>query len=161
MKPQGREPRIGARPCRVDTIESMGARRYKSHPQSAPGDFYVVNDECVACGVPHVIAPELIGWAENVNYSHCVWKRQPETEKEIEDAIGAVLASEVACHRYAGDDLQIINRLGWDYCDSKLRTVPGPAVELQPPSPPTFGLIASGPSLLDRIVALLKAAFRK
>ena len=97
----------------------MSARRYKTHPQSVAGDFYVVNGECVSCGAPHAVAPDLIGWAENVgDFSHCIWKRQPRTADEVEDAIGAVLISEVACHRYAGDDRKIIERLGPDYCDA-------------------------------------------
>ena len=25
----------------------MSTRRYKAHPQSAAGDFYIVNDECI------------------------------------------------------------------------------------------------------------------
>jgi hypothetical protein len=101
----------------------MSARRYKAHPLSAAGDFYVVNNECVSCGAPHAIAPDLIGWAEAVdNFSHCIWKRQPLTADEVEDAIGAVLASEVACHRYAGDDQQVIDRLGPDYCDAPGRS---------------------------------------
>ena len=137
----------------------MSDRRYKSHPQSASGDFYVVNDECVSCGAPHAIAPDLIGWADNVEASHCIWKRQPQTATETEDAIGAVLISEVACHRYSGDDPQIITRLGWEYCDSPLRVVPDRPVSFDPPPSPTFRLIASGPSLLGRMIAIVRASF--
>ena len=92
-------------------------RRFKSHPQSAPGDFYVVNDECIACGAPHAVAPDLIGWATNTEYEHCIWKKQPQTPEELEQAFSAFDASEVGCYRYAGDDPKIISRIGPDYCD--------------------------------------------
>jgi hypothetical protein len=105
------------------------------------------------------VAPELIGWAENVGTSHCVWKRQPQTAEETEDAVGAVLVSEVACHRYAGDDQQVIDRLGWEYCDSPLRTVPAGPVNCDPPPPPTFGLVETGSSFA-RIIATLRAILR-
>jgi len=135
----------------------MNTRRYKAHPQSAPGDFYVVNNECVSCGAPHTVAPELIGWAENVDQSHCVWKRQPQTAQEIEDAIGVILVSEVACHRYAGDDQRVIDRLGWEYCDSPLRAIPAGPVNRDPPPTPNFALVASGSPFFDRIIAALRA----
>ena len=41
-----------------------GVTEIPPHPKSAPGDFYVVNGECLACGVPHVVAPDLVGWAD-------------------------------------------------------------------------------------------------
>ena len=37
------------------------APKFTPHPKSAPGDFYVVKGECLACGVPHVVAPDLVG----------------------------------------------------------------------------------------------------
>jgi hypothetical protein len=40
-------------------------RQFEGHPQSAAGDFYVVNDQCISCGTPHAVAPDLIGWADN------------------------------------------------------------------------------------------------
>jgi hypothetical protein len=92
-------------------------RRFKAHPQSAPGDFYVVNDECITCGAPHAVAPDLIGWAKNVEYEHCIWKKQPQTPEEFEQAFAAFDASEVGCYRYAGDDPKIMARIGLDFCD--------------------------------------------
>ncbi len=100
----------------------MSKRRYEAHPESAPGDFYVVNDECISCGVPHSVAPELMGWAES--QGHCIWKRQPQTPQEIRHAIDVVLVSDVECHRYAGDDEQIIAELGRQYCDSTATPYP-------------------------------------
>jgi len=94
--------------------------RFKSHPQSAPGDFYVVNGECISCGAPHAVAPDLIGWAKVSpgEIDHCIWKKQPETEDEIEHAIMAFEALEVGCYRYAGTDRKIIKRIGREYCDN-------------------------------------------
>ena len=68
--------------------------------------------------MPRAVAPDIMGWAQNDSSSHCIWKRQPETQQEIENAIKVVLVSEVACHRYSGDDEQVIARLGREYCDS-------------------------------------------
>ena len=57
-------------------------RKFRAHPQSAPGDFYVVNGECINCGAPHAVAPDLIGWADSGD-SHCIWKKQPEDARRI------------------------------------------------------------------------------
>ena len=58
---------------------------YEREPTSAPGDFYVENRCCVSCGVPQVVAPDLVGW-ENNGGSHCYWKKQPETPDEMRQA---------------------------------------------------------------------------
>ncbi len=52
------------------------------------------------------------------NLPHCIWKRQPETAEEIEQAIDVFAVAEMGCHRYAGDGREIIKRIGWDYCDA-------------------------------------------
>ena len=97
----------------------MSTKPYERHPQSAPGDFYVVNGQGLACGAPHTVAPDLIGWADLPPgvYPHCIWKKQPETEDEWDQAYSAFLAAEIKCYRYAGKDPQVIARLGEDYCD--------------------------------------------
>ncbi len=38
--------------------------KFTAHPKSAPGDFYVEKGQCLACGVPQVVAPDLVGWAD-------------------------------------------------------------------------------------------------
>jgi hypothetical protein len=91
-------------------------RRFEAHPQSAPGDFYVVNHECVCCGAPHVVAPDLIGWADP-ELSHCIWKKQPETKEELEQAFAAFDVADLGCYRYAGTDRSIMERVGAEYCD--------------------------------------------
>lgn len=63
------------------------------------------------------MAPHLIGWAAGVDQEHCIWKKQPETPEELEEAFAAFDASEVGCYRYAGDDPKIMARIGLEYCD--------------------------------------------
>lgn len=92
------------------------ARRHQSHPQSAPGAFYVIHGECLSCGAPHAVAPDLIGWADDA-MSHCVWKKQPETPDEWDQAFAAFEASEIGCYRYAGTDPAVAERIGFEFCD--------------------------------------------
>jgi hypothetical protein len=132
-------------------------RRFHSHPESADGDFYVVNNECIACGAPHVVAPDLIGWAKTDEH-HCIWKKQPETPEELEQAFAAFDASEVGCYRYAGTDPVVIARIGHEYCDqvagsrepiqfpTHLRILDASPIEIQ------FSLTASQQSRFERFV---------
>jgi ribosomal protein S14 len=71
------------------------------HPMSAPGDFYVGAGQCMACGVPHGVAPDLIAWADD-RKSHCVCLKPPESESELDRAITVLESQELDCHRYAG-----------------------------------------------------------
>jgi hypothetical protein len=104
-------------PLNNSMIDSMDhARKFKSHPESAPGDFYVINGECITCGAPHSVAPDLIGWAKDPEH-HCIWKKQPETEQEMAQAFDAFAASCVGCYRYAGNDPFVIQSIGAEYCD--------------------------------------------
>jgi|SRR5215472_8561518 len=84
--------------------------KFEPHPQSSPGDFYVENGQCGACGVPHAIAPDLVGWADQQS-PHCVWKKQPKTQAEIERALAVLDAQELSCHRYGGTDPAILDRV--------------------------------------------------
>jgi hypothetical protein len=92
-------------------------RKFEAHRQSAPGDFYVVNHECISCGAPHAVAPDLIGWAVGSDHEHCIWKKQPENGAELEQAFAAFESSCVCCYRYAGTDLSIMRRVGPEFCD--------------------------------------------
>ncbi len=93
--------------------------RYEREPNSAPGDFYVENHCCTACGVPLLVAPDLIGYVDS-SMSHCYWKKQPETEHELDQAIAIFEAQELGCHRYAGHDPIIQRRVGYSSCDYPL-----------------------------------------
>jgi hypothetical protein len=136
----------------------LATRRYKSHPQSAPGDFYVVEGECITCGAPHAVAPDLIGWVDG-DHSHCIWKKQPETEQEIEQAIAVTEASEVGCHRYAGDDPKILRRIDPEYCDAVPK---GRSAAFRPWSDETIStpnFLTLPPTKIERILAVAQRLF--
>lgn len=89
------------------------------HPKSAPDDYYVENEMCICCGVPHAVAPDLMGWTGEKT-SHCIWKKQPETREELDQAIAVLEAQEWGCHKYAGDDPAMLKRNSAGYCDYPL-----------------------------------------
>jgi len=99
-------------------------REFKPDPLSAPGDFYVIDVQCLSCGAPHAVAPDLIGWATD-DELRCIWKKQPETDAEMQQAFRAFDASCIACYRYAGTDPTVIEHLGQEHCDHA--PDPGPA----------------------------------
>ena len=131
-------------------------------PQSAPGDFYVVKDECVSCGAPHVVAPDLIGWGTGTEYLHCIWKKQPETPEELQQAFAAFDASDLGCYRYAGSDPAIMNRIGSNYCDQGLISLD--QIEKRPPNDETsqelhVSLTASKQTLIGSVLKRVSQAF--
>lgn len=71
------------------------------------GDFYVEPDCCLLCGVPEAIAPEIFHTGEK----HCVVKRQPKSQDEIDRTIRAMASSEVDCIRYQGRDPVMLTRI--------------------------------------------------
>ncbi len=89
--------------------------KYDRHPLSAPGPFYVEDDQCVGCFGPHDHAPDLIGFFQEPpdlkGYSHCYVKKQPATGEETERMMRAVLASFCSGLRYCGDDPAILEWL--------------------------------------------------
>jgi hypothetical protein len=89
---------------------------YIPHLQSAPGDFYVVNGECTSCGAPHVVAPDVVGWATPIE-DHCIWTKQPATPEELDQAIAVFAVQELGCHRYAGTNPAILSRISPEHCD--------------------------------------------
>ncbi len=118
---------------RVEAVQGFStddmdrSRKFESHPKSAPGDFYVINGECIICGAPHLVAPDLIGWSANPGsidprYLHCIWKKQPETELEMVQAFNAFAACCVGCYRYAGNDPAVMERIGPEHCDHSSST---------------------------------------
>src|SRR5260370_21240797 len=84
------------------------ARNSEPHVKNAPGPFYVANTECMACGYPHVLAPDLMAWSED---GHCYFKKQPETAAEQEQAVQAVVGSCCGQLRYAGADAHVIQSI--------------------------------------------------
>jgi len=109
---------------------------------------YVEKGQYLACGVPHVVAPDLVGWTDE-KVQHCFWKKQPGTSAELERAIAVLEAQELGCHRYAGTDPAILNQVLSTYCDYPMQS---PSILQQPdPQPPHFMLLDDRPSLFTRI----------
>jgi hypothetical protein len=95
---------------------SQPARFTEPYPKNAPGAFYVENNECIACGAPHAVAPDLMEWdhipsPHGGTYPHCYFKRQPKTPEELQQAIEAIAVSCCGAIRYRGADPEICKRL--------------------------------------------------
>ena len=105
----------GASPGNGELVEAVA----QPHPRSAEGAFYVVNDICLACDFPHVIAPDLIGY-ETVpsDCHHCFFKRQPQNTGEVKLAVEALVASCCSGLRYRGSDLNVIVDILHERADS-------------------------------------------
>jgi hypothetical protein len=113
------------------------------HHANAPGPFYSENDGCISCGAPNAEAPDLLGWYEERcgahTYSHCIFRRQPSTPAEVEQAIRAMDVSCVENLRYGGTDPVVLERLrvmGMAHlCDITQRSEPTPGKRPVPPEP--------------------------
>lgn len=81
----------------------------KPHAQNAPGDFYVEDGCCIACGIPMELAPTVFEWSDDPY--HCVVKRQPGSPEEITQTLEAMLDGEADCIRYQGRDAAIARRI--------------------------------------------------
>lgn len=88
--------------------------------ENSQGDFYVIDGVCTSCGAPQAEAPDLI---DHSKYGHCYFKKQPETEEEIESAINAIAVSCISGLRYGGTNENILKRLyeigEGEQCDQK------------------------------------------
>ena len=79
---------------------------------NSPGDFYVVDQACAACGMPQVSGPSVMSSNEEmVTSNHCFFKKQPETLQELQEAISAVCTSCFGSIRYAGVDKEILEEI--------------------------------------------------
>jgi hypothetical protein len=103
MNPESKTPRVQD-PQRIV---------HGAHPKNAPGGFYVVNTECITCGYPHVLAPELMEWEldSEGHPIHCFFRKQPETMLEVLHAVKAVEGSCCGAIRYHGSDAETIKML--------------------------------------------------
>lgn len=90
--------------------------------ENSQGDFYVENGVCTSCGAPQAEAPDLIDHSK-LEYGHCYFKKQPETDEEIERAINAISVSCISGLRYGGTNEKILKRLyeigEGEQCDHK------------------------------------------
>jgi hypothetical protein len=87
--------------------------------QSEREGFYVQEECCTSCGVPQSIAPELVGWRRDDGEitEQCYWIRQPANADELTAVVKIIHAQELGCHRYAGNDPEILRRLPAQECD--------------------------------------------
>jgi len=81
----------------------------KAYKLNVEGDFYVEDGECITCMISVEEAPDLMGFDEKEG--HCYFKKQPATEKEIENAIEEIDVSCCSALRYCGTDPKIIKKL--------------------------------------------------
>jgi hypothetical protein len=96
------------------------------YPLNAPGDFYVVRDQCIICMAPEHEAPDLMGFFDDPDgtnrRSHCYFKQQPQTAEELRRAIAAVHVSCCRAVRYGGDNPDVVRELlnlgDADSCDA-------------------------------------------
>ena len=97
---------------------------YEREPDSVPGPFYIVKDQCIRCALPPETAPRNITWDEQFHRSgcagcpnHCRVEKQPETQEELDCIIEAARASCVEAIRYCGTDSKILARFRDSGCE--------------------------------------------
>jgi hypothetical protein len=93
-----------------ETFNDSNSLKLNRYPENSRGDFYVENEVCINCGAPEAVAPDLIEHSK-IEYGHCYFKKQPETNDEIERAINAIAVSCISGLRYGGKDEKILRRL--------------------------------------------------
>jgi hypothetical protein len=91
----------------------------KRYPLNVVGDFFVEDGCCISCGLAHAEAPGFLAEFEETIDGHCYVKRQPQTPQEIDEAIDAIMISEVKCIHYEGNSIEILEKIiqrlkNWD-----------------------------------------------
>ena len=81
------------------------------HHDNAPGDFYVVDECCVTCGIPTTEAPSLFSAVDTEESWHCYVQRQPRSQIEIDLMTLTMQCAELDCIRYAGTSRGIQTQL--------------------------------------------------
>jgi len=119
------------------------------HPKSVEGDFYAEDGQCLACGVPHLVAPALLAWVDEER-SHCFWKKQPQTPQGLEQAIQVLEVQELGCHRYNRQNSAILKRVRSTYGDHPVELEFSRPLPLEPTSP-HFNLLNDRKSVIARI----------
>ncbi len=87
----------------------MEQDRAERTPLNAPGPFFVLKDQCIACLAPEAEAPELMAFDDHAGT--CYFHRQPATEEELSHAIAAVAVACCDAVRYGGSDPAVLARL--------------------------------------------------
>ena len=84
------------------------ARTRKRHGQNVDGPFYVMSDDCMACGAPELYASRLMS---HDSHGQCFFARQPANPEETTEAIEGTWASCCGALRYGGTDSEILVRM--------------------------------------------------
>ncbi len=79
----------------------------KAYSKNCIGDFLVEHGECVLCCLPELEAPSLMESDED----SCYFKKQPENNQELNDAINAVSVSCCSAVKYCGTDRKVIRKI--------------------------------------------------
>jgi hypothetical protein len=75
-------------------------------------DFYVDPIECMGCGYPPALAPDLMEFAKSDDgYWQCRFVRQPQNQAEEYQACKGVWGSCCGAAAYKGSDKRIIERI--------------------------------------------------
>ncbi|SNS91926.1 4Fe-4S single cluster domain of Ferredoxin I [Granulicella rosea] len=98
----------------------------RTHGPYGPGDFYVEEHECIQCGVPAAMAPDLIRARPEPDGS-CYFYKQPETPGEVEQAILAMKQSCVCAVCYRGSDPETLVQIS-DWRKDHSANVPLPVL---------------------------------
>ena len=106
--------------CEIRAMKKTCAWHPERGKKNVAGDFYTIEDGCLACMLPEGEAPTLLNDDEDEYDTFFV--RQPQNSEEVEQVCSAI---EVCCTealRYGGKDKAIIKRLGNNpsYCDYNL-----------------------------------------
>jgi 4Fe-4S single cluster domain of Ferredoxin I len=78
-----------------------------SEAPEAIGDFYTLPHECINCGDPAAMAPDLL--AHHREHGHCYFIKQPSDASEVRQLISAIDASCVGNIYYRGADPEMRN----------------------------------------------------
>jgi len=75
--------------------------------RNVDGDFYVVQNCCLLCGVPWDVAPELFSYDD----TGCWVARQPSSAAAEEKMLEVFARQELGCIRYRGRQTRILRAL--------------------------------------------------
>lgn len=83
------------------------------HSLNVPGEYYVEDGCCTACGVPQSLAGDFFGekYTDGSSQYHCYIKKQPQSGKDLDRLIVAMQYQEFDCIRYRGKDQYILDKL--------------------------------------------------
>lgn len=112
--------------------------------------MWLINGECLSCGAPHAVAPDLIGWVTQTK-NHCLWKKQPETPAELEMAIAVLEIQDRGCHRYAGTNSMLLARVSPELCDHGMQPASRSHSAVEVPFRPLFTFGGSDLNILSKI----------